>query len=96
MTTPEDGWVRSTAEAGHTSINDVITSLIRQAMAAERARTPEPPPPPPRLLGGLGISSSQPPEPKKRRPLKSSAAALRETYGPPPPFSPGQESIPDQ
>jgi hypothetical protein len=97
MNEHEDAFVRGLAVTQHTSLNDVITGLIRDAMppaAPSRTAPPEPPAP--------ARAAPQPkPEPKKaaRRPLKdrrkgSVKLTWSDVAGPPEPI-PGQTAITD-
>lgn len=92
MTAGEDEYVRHLAVARHTSLNDAITGLIRDRMAAEQP--PPPAPQPPRNAP----RTSAPEPPKKRRPLhdrrKGSAKLTWSDVSPPEPI-PGQTAITD-
>jgi hypothetical protein len=88
MTAPEDEYVRGLARARSTSLNDAITGLIRERIAAEQPTPPPTPPPAP-------PAAAEDTTPKKRRRLHS-RNGLTEVYGPPPETSPGQTSITEQ
>lgn len=86
MTAPEDEYVRERARSRSTSLNDAITSLIADAMAAEQT-PPAPPPPAP--------AQASAPEPKTRTarkmrtPTRSTAARARDLTGPDADRTPG-------
>lgn len=91
MTTPENEFVRRLASDQRTSLNDAITGLIRDRMAASPYENPEPPAPPagPR-------PPADPAAPKKRRPLHDRRkGSVNLTWSDAPEPIPGQTAITD-